>query len=74
MPPIDVEIVIFFQLFWIAIICLILRYTFKLKDQIGELRSTLAPFAQIYEDTREKGEISYIFKRAFDVYTRLAKL
>ena len=73
MPPIDAGIVMFFQLFWIAIICLILRYTFKLKDQIGELRSTLAPFAQIYEEHPKKNEVSYIFKRAFDVYTRLMK-
>ena len=72
MPPIDAEIVIFFQFGWIVVICLLLRQIFKLKDVIIELKGTLAPFAKLYETGEYRsGDVFpyHIFKRAYEVYT-----
>ena len=76
MGPIDAEIVIFFQLGWLVLVCLLLRRIFQLKDIIFELKGTLAPFAKVYETGEYRGYdiIPYhIFKRAFETYTNTKK-
>lgn len=70
MQPIDAGVVLFFQFIWLAIVFLILWRVVKLKNKITEYRSALAPFARIYENDPQKREISYIFKRAFEVFTQ----